>query len=1242
LERAKRLSDAWMTYLDGCGDEPPRLADFLPPPEDPTRPIAERVLGGVAQDFLGQPRRSPPGYQLLDLLGKGGVGVVYKARQDKLNRLVAFKMLREREFAGPAERDRFRTEAQVVAGLQHPHIIQIYEVGEYSGRLFFSMEFCASGSLRQRLARGVLAPRQVAELVRILAGAVHHAHENRVVHRDLKPANVLFDAADRPRVADFGLARKLDEPGLTGTGVVLGTPEYMAPEQAAGSKHTGSPADIYALGAILYECLTYRPPFVSAWAADTLRQVMTEEPVAPRRLNARVPRPLETICLKCLRKEPAHRYATAADLGDDLGRFLRGEPIRARPPSAWVRLVQWARRRPAAAALVVAGVLLALSLAAFSLRERELRAEADNARGDARAAEKRTREGRDAAELALAKNLARLLARPGRALSAAELEALDDLAGTESDRVPLLFLEEVLRRPQGARSLSDRADMVLRAAAGPGSRRRPELVDALLRQLRDPRTPPWEKLECIYLGIHLGRLSPEFAGEAARLLDAALEKEIGLETAQMLAAVAPSLTNGKESRCATAVRALADWGNQARVYKPTTSRELFLEQASNDALSRLDSRTSEAVAEALVERMGRPEPGAADRAGRLLEGVLGGLDRRQAARYALTGTCRLLDVERETISPLARHLDESGAVEVARKLLASGWTKRSPVISFNPLWKLAFTVKGRAAERLSRFLCEELKATRDPARGYFLAAGLLECLENGTNEQLSLAADALSSAAEATGDPHVAWCQGRVLAHLPASGRASDSRRVCDTLLRKMRGCGPRELAEWAVGLAGVLKHLPPEEAARLAGEAAALGCGDWDYPQTVLPFVEYLNEEQVATLGLKLARAFALSAGKKPTMLGESERGATLTGLAGRLDSTGARLVADVLMKSLEDGLGAKHTGAVARVLGAVLKRAETGLAVQYAGKAARRLTTQVEQAAKAAELADTTWDRRSELAEVAGGLSALFPHLNPRERAVHADALAVTLAGTLVKQSRLVVRDKDLHYVRLWGDCQEVFTVLAAYLDEERAARIARSLVDALPNANSASLAELTVALGVLLRRVAPQEARRLVAGASSALVESVRSSLSSGNPLRIPVAALRGSRAWLDAVAAAKMNRLLTEALPGAEDAEHLLVLSEGIAVTALGDETQLLAAARAYLRALARAGGTSTTDVWSELLSGLPPAQLNRLLEDPTCVGPARQEVLKVQAASRSAGSREGFGQAEPLSFGLPPGWYGFDF
>jgi serine/threonine-protein kinase len=397
-EVLEELLDSNRTPEEVCADDP-ELLRAVRPRWERVRRVGHQLDALFPSDALTERddvRRTAEfelphidGYEVEGILGRGGMGVVFRARHLKLNRLVALKSLLAGAYAGPHERARFRREAEAVAALRHPHIVQIYDVGELPGGPYFTMELVEGGSLAQKLGGRPLPPRQAAELIATLACGVQFAHQSGFMHRDLKPGNVLLTADGVPKITDFGLARPIDGgPEFTLTGARIGTPSYMAPEQALGKTSALGPAvDIYALGAVLYEMLTGRPPFEGESAADTERKVIADEPVPPSRRNARVPRDLETICLKCLHKDPTRRYASAQDLGDDLYRFLDGKPVIARPVGVAQRVVKWARRRPALATL---GAAVALLLAASSglglwVHQRETARQAERARRAERA-----------------------------------------------------------------------------------------------------------------------------------------------------------------------------------------------------------------------------------------------------------------------------------------------------------------------------------------------------------------------------------------------------------------------------------------------------------------------------------------------------------------------------------------------------------------------------------------------------------------------------------------------------------------------------------------------------------------------------------------------------------------------------------------------------------------------------------------------------------------------------------------
>lgn len=343
-------------------------------PEPATHFVGEAVATGPSAGSLPQ----IPGYEVEAILGRGGMGVVYKARQCTLDRFVAIKMLLAGPFAGPHDLGRFRRETAALACLRHPNIVQVHDAGDVDGRPYFAMELVAGGSLTEKLLGEPQPAREAAALVATLAKAVHVAHTNGIVHRDLKPANVLLADDGTPKITDFGLARSVEGGAeFTLSGVPVGTPSYMAPEQARGQRRAIGPAcDVYALGAMLYELLTGRLPFAGETAQETLFQVVNQEPLPPTRLNPRAPRDLETICLKCLQKDPGKRYPSAAGLAADLGRFLRHEPVQARPTGRVEYFVRWMRRRPAVAGLLIAVVLLVLTGGVWAWQLYEQRAAA--------------------------------------------------------------------------------------------------------------------------------------------------------------------------------------------------------------------------------------------------------------------------------------------------------------------------------------------------------------------------------------------------------------------------------------------------------------------------------------------------------------------------------------------------------------------------------------------------------------------------------------------------------------------------------------------------------------------------------------------------------------------------------------------------------------------------------------------------------------------------------------------------
>nr|MCU0710246.1 serine/threonine protein kinase [Pirellula sp.] len=340
----------------------------LPNKTEPASP--HRTLGMNETDWeVGHPVVHIPGYEILGELGRGAMGVVYRARQVGLNRIVALKMILSGRYASSSELARFKREAALIASLPHPNIVQVFECNEQDGHPYFTCECIEGGTLANKISGVPQPPREAARFLETLARAVHHAHQAGITHRDLKPANILLTKDGVPKIVDFGLAKQTGaEPSATVQGVLLGTPMYMSPEQALGlASQVGPVTDIYGLGAILYEMLTGRPPFQAANIQEVLQKIGESEPVSPRLIRRSIPRDLETICLKCMQKNPSNRYQTAADFAEDLQRFLSDRPIQARPVSPIETAWRLCKRNPMMAVASLASILVLIAVTVASL-----------------------------------------------------------------------------------------------------------------------------------------------------------------------------------------------------------------------------------------------------------------------------------------------------------------------------------------------------------------------------------------------------------------------------------------------------------------------------------------------------------------------------------------------------------------------------------------------------------------------------------------------------------------------------------------------------------------------------------------------------------------------------------------------------------------------------------------------------------------------------------------------------------
>ncbi len=556
-----------LTVIDGVFGELGLSGDTLTPPrrefehgcDSPwrTTPGAGDNGTGITPAEIGPAALATlraAGYEVIGELGRGGMGVVYLARKVALNRPCALKMILAGSHGGKSAAARFRVEAEAVARIRHPGIVQIYHVGEADGMPFLELEYLPGGSLEKLLDGTPRPAAESARLVEALARAIAEAHRRGIVHRDLKPANILMDAGGQPKVADFGLAKIVDsEDGLTKTNLVIGSPSYMAPEQAEGNaRSVGTTVDVYAMGAILYELLTGRPPFRAATALETLEQVKSIDPVPPSRLQPGLPRDLETICLKCLNKAPSRRYATSEALAEDLRRHLAGEPIEARRALFWERGWKWARRHPAAAAALaiigLAGALLLGGSVYYNARLRHANVRLEEALGQAELAR-----GQAQASARAAVSQRNLALKAFRGLIFGVQDKLKDAPATQALRKTLLNtavdgLTELARNTEEAPPDLDRAvahqrlaEVYSRVGQDAEGVRQLERSLELARGLaaRSPEDP--DVLECLAVDYHhlalltLQKGDPGKAEEFCRSGVAACDSVAALDPARPLA-----------------------------------------------------------------------------------------------------------------------------------------------------------------------------------------------------------------------------------------------------------------------------------------------------------------------------------------------------------------------------------------------------------------------------------------------------------------------------------------------------------------------------------------------------------------------------------------------------------------------------------------------------------------------------------------------------------------------------------
>jgi hypothetical protein len=1138
-------------------------------------------------------------------LGRGGMGVIYQVWQARLNRMVALKVISARACASPEERARFRTEAEALARLQHPNIVQIHELGEHNDQPYLVLELVEGGSLSRKLAGAPFPPPQAARLIETLARAMHYAHGRGVVHRDLTPSNVLLAEDGTPKITDFGLAKKLDEVGQTASGAILGTPSYMAPEQARGqSKEIGPATDVYALGAILYECLTGRPPFKAATTLDTLQQVVRYDPLPPRQLQPGVPRDLETICLKSLQKEARKRYGSAADLAEDLRRFQAGEPIAARPVGTLERGWRWCRRNPVVAGLLTAvaaamllGTAVSWYFAADASRQadraraneadaKQKEADAVAARNDlARTAEDLKR-SRDEVETTLARSLLRPLAlqvQPGQTppLSEPEVGALWELAASRDERLGVRFVQEALRGPVQTRQLRGRALYALQAAVALDDARRAKVEKVLAEGLQAPGSTPEQQVDVALTLAQLGVQDSALAGKVAAILTRALSRRPGpfdwQQLAQSLAAVAARM-EPKEA-AATLTRAIS------RTRWPPALQQLA--ESLSAVAARMEPKEAAVVcgqaAAALTLTMAKATDWEAlAPLARGLSAVAARMEPKEAA--AVCGRA----ADALTLA-LARTTDTSGLWHLAQGLSAvSAWMEPKAAAGVCGqaaalTLTLARTTDADASSSLARGV-SALAPCMEPTEAAEVAATLTRAMTETTNEyRLQQLAQGLSAVADRM-EPK-------------AAGKAAA------TLTRAMaKTVEPFALRELARGLSAVAGRLEPEEAVVVCGQAAATltqalsGTTDW---QALPPLAQ----------GLSAAA----------TRMGPKEAGEAAAALAQALSRTTAWQALPPLAQGLsavaarmEPKAAAVVCGQTAATLTQTLAKTADPFAMQQLAEGLAAVAGRMEPkdadvaASTLAQAMANTPDGQG-LPHLARGLTAVAARMGPEAAAEAAASLARATAKTTNPFAL--------------GQLAQGLSAVAARLKPEEAAPVCARVAALLPRAmtgttNTHGLRQLAQGLSALAGRMEPKEAGR-VCGQAAATLGQTMSQTTDGDQLQALVAGLTAVAGRLEAKEAAAVSGQAAAAVLGqalsTRDPNALSWLPEGLSAILLREDASRLAqrgsGVAGAVGVLGAPGSVLIAPVLLRPLRPPLPAQtLVDVLKHPSCVGEARRLVL----------------------------------
>jgi tRNA A-37 threonylcarbamoyl transferase component Bud32 len=994
----------------------------------------------VANAEDGTHADAPPGYEILGVLGRGGMGIVYKARQVKAGRVVALKMILAGSHAGAEEVARFRTEAEAVARLQHPAIVQVFEVGEHNGLPFFSLELCPGGSLNRKLAGTPLQPREAAVLVEKLSRGLQAAHEAKVLHRDMKPANVLLAADGAPKIADFGLAKKLGEQGQTVTGAVMGTPSYMAPEQADGRSKTVGPAvDVYALGAILYECLTGRPPFRAATILDTLQQVIAREPVAPRQLNPKIPRDLETIALKCLRKEAGKRYSSAAELADDLKRYLRKEPIRARRTGPLERAVKWVRRNPLGAALALALAAGTAGSSWFALEARQQAAAARNNANDLAEETRNLEQARDEAESMLIEGLLRPIGRTAGPLPDVESDALTRLSQLPSARLRLRFLQDGLSTAETARRLDQRAEWIIQTIVGLDRQRRHNVQELLMQRLQAPDAADEIKAACVALGI------------ALEIRDSSFE---GLARASIHAETVRRLQRNDVKDLPDRLRAVSDRLDAAAAGQIAEMLAAALGQTNNE-------ESLIALSEALRAVSARLNGNAAGKTAEVLQTVLG----KAADALATKGTAgdpRIFSSLAQTLIAVNDRLDAADAAVEAGKVADLVFRTMSKNINSYNLTALTETLKGvsRQLPEAARRKAADVLLTRIGKAADWTEVSLLSEALKAVSDRLDAAQaskvangllEAMSKAAHASALSALGFALRTVSRRLEDNAVS----KLVDSLLASLAQASQTRTVFWtSASLEALSDRLDGADAVRVA-DALAAAMNRVAASPAFLSLCGALSKAMAAAnVSLNDSAAVARLGKTADLLLGSMNRlsdpqalfllATGLKAIASRLDGVRAATTAATLLSALRRTHDQRAAYALSEVLALVNNALDTAVAAHHANEAADLLLAAINR----------TSDTGTHVLLIQA-LARLSSRLDADRLRQTADALQATMTKA-ARQLHLVLLCDSLALVRPRLDAVTALVSTNKAMD--------RLLTEMSKTSELVVLGELTTALQVL----------------------------------------------------------------------------------------------------------------------------------------------------------------------------------